>query len=1002
VEKSGSGDAAVVVAVERHPTLPAAPGARRSGEDWARFFPTVLGVRPERVTTLFDGAGTRDAILSAVHDATARVAPGGRLWFVVVGHGTVGEDEIASAAARPDVQLVLVLDTVTRGAPKSVRSAPPVKRPGTLPPIRFSMARATPLPGASRPALSYLVMGALRGWGDRDHDARVTSSETATYVDAMLALLARHRNPPVGVVGATSDLVCSELTTLSVAREPSPNVLEIVPRVPLGPHAEPEALKEALEAVRGADAQLEGARAWGPLKGIPEPREPQFTGEGEQRRVEVVAMPREVTEAARVRLEWAKRLGGPKVREVAPLLVEAGRLRLVYGQLDEARRILTPVLEARCGADAAGYQAWEHLIRIATWTGDDRDARRLVSMDCAFDEATANVLDGVRHPLSAPSWWSLMETRELYERAEGQTDPVLSRCTWARVAADYSSSWKSDSESSSSVEPALNGAHAYRRLGRTDAAAGLYRSYVRKQGGARAGESPSAAKARRKYALAACAAYLELARADARLFPGYFDACRDVHCTGMESSECAQLTAGAIVQAAPASPEIDRARRLSLAALDREELAGWETTDAARTARLREASQQYAAAEAAWQTVVDQEIPAPDAVEAARRLTEAGVRRLLMDLRTGADVTDGAIEKARSRARFARDVTIDERRGEPAQLLVELADELLAREHRAFGASHGERGVAPQVEVRFEGEGDERRVMKDEIPAPVSAAIATRDEYLAHVPATLDPGEARYRVAYEAGRLLFRYGHFAEARAHLELPFTMECGKAPLGYDAWELLISIANLQQNVAWSRALADGAGACTSDVETRIRFDRLRRPAYQSRFALEGRFALQESEKLPEGPERRTKRREAAAIFREFVDETPLRDDAPESALIAAGLYAELAEEARAIEMYRLFVDRYGNEATLSTLEKGAPKASPPVAKDPKQYASRVADLERAYAALAKLHAATGDYRAAARVLAEESERKRLPRKARAQAAQAARDLRADRDGSGSPAS
>jgi hypothetical protein len=58
-EKSGAGDAVVVVAVEPRATLPGSPSARPSADDWVRFFPAVLGVPPERVTALFDGAATR-------------------------------------------------------------------------------------------------------------------------------------------------------------------------------------------------------------------------------------------------------------------------------------------------------------------------------------------------------------------------------------------------------------------------------------------------------------------------------------------------------------------------------------------------------------------------------------------------------------------------------------------------------------------------------------------------------------------------------------------------------------------------------------------------------------------------------------------------------------------------------------------------------------------------------------------------------------------------------
>ncbi|MBZ5708035.1 formylglycine-generating enzyme family protein [Nannocystis pusilla] len=45
--------------------------------------------------------------------------------------------------------------------------------------------RAT-LPGADAPALSYLLLGALRGWADADGDGRVRAAEALAYVDLVL------------------------------------------------------------------------------------------------------------------------------------------------------------------------------------------------------------------------------------------------------------------------------------------------------------------------------------------------------------------------------------------------------------------------------------------------------------------------------------------------------------------------------------------------------------------------------------------------------------------------------------------------------------------------------------------------------------------------------------------------------------------------------------------------------------------------------------------------
>ena len=83
----------------------------------------------------------------------------------------------------------------------------------------FTAARndefAGPLPGADRPAFSYLALGGLRGWADEDDNGRVTAGELHTYVRTALQALVRDRRqglPPGPVVLESPDplgeLVC--------------------------------------------------------------------------------------------------------------------------------------------------------------------------------------------------------------------------------------------------------------------------------------------------------------------------------------------------------------------------------------------------------------------------------------------------------------------------------------------------------------------------------------------------------------------------------------------------------------------------------------------------------------------------------------------------------------------------------------------------------------------------------------------------------------------------
>jgi hypothetical protein len=60
---------------------------------------------------------------------------------------------------------------------------------------------AGPLPGAARPAFSYLALGGLRGWADGDHDGRITTGELHGYVTQTMRALVRDRRQRPTLVG---------------------------------------------------------------------------------------------------------------------------------------------------------------------------------------------------------------------------------------------------------------------------------------------------------------------------------------------------------------------------------------------------------------------------------------------------------------------------------------------------------------------------------------------------------------------------------------------------------------------------------------------------------------------------------------------------------------------------------------------------------------------------------------------------------------------------------
>jgi len=219
----GAKDAALVIAIEDYAFAQDIPGAVSNGKDWALWLGNTRGI--DLVKHLFNHQATKESMLSEVRRVASRVEPGGRLWVIYIGHGAPSEsgddglmvgvdaqqtagslearglkrtDFLAAAeSAMPSgTEIVLVQDACFSGKTSRGDLAPgmaPLKAVSAAlgPKVTvLSAARsdeyAGPLSDGRRPAFSYLVLGALRGWGDKDRDGSVSAREAVRYADDAL------------------------------------------------------------------------------------------------------------------------------------------------------------------------------------------------------------------------------------------------------------------------------------------------------------------------------------------------------------------------------------------------------------------------------------------------------------------------------------------------------------------------------------------------------------------------------------------------------------------------------------------------------------------------------------------------------------------------------------------------------------------------------------------------------------------------------------------------
>jgi formylglycine-generating enzyme required for sulfatase activity len=240
----GERDAAVIVGAEHYAFVEGVPGARRNAADWQAYLTGTLKVPAERVALLLDDDATNDEIRQAAAEKAAQVEPGGTLWFVFIGHGApskdgkdgllVGvdaqqkaesvykrslsrDDLLAVLAGGKQAKTVVLLDACFSGRSPSGRELVANLQPlltmrggakgADARTILMTAARsdqfAGPLPKASetRPAFSYLALGALRGWA-ADASGKVTAAAVVGYAKKALSLAHDRAQTPELSAGA--------------------------------------------------------------------------------------------------------------------------------------------------------------------------------------------------------------------------------------------------------------------------------------------------------------------------------------------------------------------------------------------------------------------------------------------------------------------------------------------------------------------------------------------------------------------------------------------------------------------------------------------------------------------------------------------------------------------------------------------------------------------------------------------------------------------------------
>ncbi len=241
----GVNDAALIIAIEAYSKVDRVVGAGANADDWFAYFLSTRGIPARSIVQVRDADATDVAIRREAARVAGMVKPGGTLWVLYVGHGAPSKDgsdgllvgvdadrsaEGIYARSVPQRELFAMLDKGAQAQTVAVvdacfsgQSASGQALVSGLQPLvptalaaaasgRTRVLTATgpgefsgPLPGAARPAFSYLALGALRGWADADGgngDGVVSAVEVRDYVQGALGATVRGRRQTPELLGS--------------------------------------------------------------------------------------------------------------------------------------------------------------------------------------------------------------------------------------------------------------------------------------------------------------------------------------------------------------------------------------------------------------------------------------------------------------------------------------------------------------------------------------------------------------------------------------------------------------------------------------------------------------------------------------------------------------------------------------------------------------------------------------------------------------------------------
>jgi hypothetical protein len=374
------------------------------------------------------------------------------------------------------------------------------------------------------------------------------------------------------------------------------------------------------------------------------------------------------------------------------------------------------------------------------------------------------------------------------------------------------------------------------------------------------------------------------------------------------------------------------------------------------------AIQEYKLAAIGWLGYLKQDENAPDAYKSRYFYADALHNQVRLEVALHAfdpkqfpAPTSQEIQTAEQAAVDVRDSDEDDQFIDNAGLfVVDLADVDRDIAFQRFADSGGTQGVEPRKAPKMDGPKDNLKVVTEEIPAVIQQSMKARDDYIARVPPERDKQNRALEYSFYVADQYYLYGHFKEARERYQPIYKEQCQKNPLGYEAWKRMLDMSNKENDATQSRQLAEmeSSHSCAMTAAQQTETKDFTKSVLQNAAFADANAIFEQAKAAKPGPEQDALWRKAGKMYEDALRAAPGHKDAPAAAINSAFCYKQVGEFNKAIELYQLFIDNYGNEKYLDALDRGGPDPNDPKKKiepNPAEYKERIKYLGMAYDAL-----------------------------------------------------